>query len=321
MPRRHTGSPDALHFLAERLRAGHVVVVPTETVYGLAADATSACACEQIFAIKRRPLSDPLIVHVQGLAQAETLADLPPAARRLAEHFWPGPLTLVLRNRSLPPIVTAGLPTVALRAPAHPLLQTLLRLCRCPLAAPSANTFARLSPTTLDHAWNDLGARVEDYLDGGPCAVGLESTILSLADPEAPQVLRPGAIAQEALEPFLEHPIAATPSGSSEQPLAPGQFPRHYSPQTPLQLFPWRGQPQQLGADAHALFLLPPDLPPAGPHSVAALDHLETAARNLYACLHTLDHSSARQLYCEQAPEHGLGIAINDRLSRASTQA
>jgi L-threonylcarbamoyladenylate synthase len=198
------GTKGDLLFLAQRLRAGELVAVPSETVYGLAADALSAKACRGIFRAKDRPAADPLIVHVASIAQAGSIAELSEPARKLMRKFWPGPLTLVLPKKpAVPDVVTSGQPSVAVRMPGHPLFLKLLALTGTPLAAPSANPFGYVSPTTAQHVQDGLGKRIRYILDGGPCEVGVESTILDLRDPLRPRLLRPGKITKRELEKVL----------------------------------------------------------------------------------------------------------------------
>ena len=195
------GTARNLAHLAARLKAGELVAVPTETVYGLAADALSAPACRRIFAAKGRPANDPLIVHIHSLSDLATVAEANPAALKLAQRFWPGPLTLVLpRKPAVPGVVSSGLPSVAVRMPAHPLFRRLLKLAGRPLAAPSANPFGYLSPTTAEHVQRHLGRRIRHILDGGPSRVGVESTIVDLRDPAHPRLLRPGQITRAQIE-------------------------------------------------------------------------------------------------------------------------
>src|SRR3954469_15500112 len=224
MPARvYSPSPAHLRRLAMALRDGELVAIPTETVYGLAANALDAKACRAIFRAKRRPANDPLIVHVLDLAQAEALAEFNPLARRLARHFWPGPLTLVLPKKpGVPGIVTSGGPTVAIRAPAHPLARRLLRLAKIPLAAPSANLFGYISPTTAEHVRDGLGPRIPHILDGGASRVGVESTVLDVTRPACPRILRPGAVTATQLEKFLGVKVhGAKATGGRARQLAP----------------------------------------------------------------------------------------------------
>lgn len=240
----YSGNARNLALLARVLRRGGLVAAPTETVYGLAANALDPAACAEIFRAKGRPQTDPLIVHIASLAELDRLAVVNDAALVLAEKFWPGPLTIVLPKKALvPDIVSAGLPSVAIRMPAHPLFRKLLRLAGVPLAAPSANPFGYVSPTTAEHVQDNLGAKIGHILDGGACAVGVESTIVDLRDPKKPRLLRPGAVTQAQLAAALGVPVRArakTKSKGKSQDhvaqIAPGLLTRHYSPRTPVVL-------------------------------------------------------------------------------------
>ena len=219
------GTPPALPHHARRLRAGELVAVPTETVYGLAANALDARACRRIFTAKGRPADDPLIVHIHALAQLSEVAEVNAAALKLAKKFWPGPLTLVLPKKSVvPSVVSAGLSSVAVRMPSHPLFRRLLKLAGVPLAAPSANLFGYVSPTSAEHVRAGLGKRIRSILDGGPCKVGLESTIVDLRDPRHPRLLRPGAITRGELESALGTRVAARRPDQGQTP-APSSHP------------------------------------------------------------------------------------------------
>ncbi len=301
------------------LRAGGLAVFPTETVYGLGAIYNNLPALARIFEIKNRPRFDPLIVHIADLAQMAGLAAaIPPAALALAEKFWPGPLTLVLPKRDcVPDLATAGMPSVALRMPRHPLALELIESAGAPLAAPSANRFGGISPTTAAAARAELGAAVEIYLDGGPCVVGLESTVLSLLEP-APVLLRPGGITLEAIARVAGG--VRLPAGDAERRrLSPGGLPRHYAPATPLRLW----QPPDPPPDAGRAALLTP-LPVPGTEAFAQAEilapdgDLAAAAADLFAALRRLDAAGWPCLYAVLAPEEGLGRAINDRLRRAA---
>jgi L-threonylcarbamoyladenylate synthase len=235
-------NPDAalIARAAECLRAGGLVAFPTETVYGLGAHALDRRAVQRVFAAKERPANDPLIVHVAAIDDiAPLVVEIPPVARELAARFWPGPLTMVIpRSERVPDVVTAGLDTVAIRVPSHPIAQALLRCARLPIAAPSANRFSRPSPTRADHVLADLRDRIDLILDGGPTSVGLESTIVDLAH-QPPTVLRPGAVGAPALRAvipdvrFRSSPVEGASMGMP----APGMLPKHYAPVTPLMLF------------------------------------------------------------------------------------
>jgi L-threonylcarbamoyladenylate synthase len=322
--RLYRGTPRNLAFLARRLRAGELVAVPTETVYGLAANALDASACEKIFQAKGRPAHDPLIVHIHSLAQLATLAEVNDAARQLAKKFWPGPLTLVLPKKStVPAIVTAGLPSVAVRMPRHPLMRRLLRLCVHPLAAPSANPFGYVSPTTAGHVRAGLGRKIRFILDGGPTTIGLESTIVDVRDPRRPRLLRPGAISREQIEATLGRKLFSAghrPLKNAPQP-APGLLARHYSPRTPLILHKKisAGLVAKSGTAEAWLFFAKPR-GPAGPNIfwLDARGDAHRAARRLFGLLRTLDGHGFEKIHAELAPGHGLAEAINDRLRRAA---
>jgi L-threonylcarbamoyladenylate synthase len=292
---------------AEILRGGGLVALPTETVYGLAARADSVAAVAAIYRAKGRPEFNPLIVHVAGLEQAETLALLDHRARRLAERFWPGPLTMVLPLRQgapVAPAVTAGLPTIALRMPAHLLTQAVLREAGVPLAAPSANRSGSVSPTAPEHVLASFGAEAPPVLDGGHCERGLESTIIALRA-SGWHLLRPGPIAASAVAAVLGDAMAIAPDRIE----APGQLARHYSP----------GKPLRLGAkDARSdEFLIGfGDVP--GDRSLSPSGDIAEAAARLYDCLHRAAASDRPRIAVAAIPDEGLGAAINDRLRRAA---
>jgi len=331
----HSGSAADLDFLADILRSGGLVAVPTETVYGLAANALDADACRRIFDAKGRPAHDPLIVHVASRAMAEGIATFNAAAEMLAARFWPGPLTLILPRRAcVPDVVTSGRPTVAVRVPAHPLMRILLERCRLPLAAPSANPFGYISPTTAAHVQANLGDSIGHILDGGPCTVGVESTIIDVRDTADPVVLRPGGIAVEALAAVLGRPVRvhqkiaeAAEGGAAVAPeaeLAPGMLERHYSPRTPLRL---RAAPFPLeelrGLEPHVArvcFTRPPAGSAADVHWLTENGDPAEAAHALFARLRELDAGGFERIEVEPAPPQGLGVAINDRLRRAAAR-
>lgn len=316
--------PDsALTDAAERLRSGGIVAFPTETVYGLGAAVFNETALARVFEAKNRPRFDPLIVHI---ADRESLANLvetvPAAAQTLAERFWPGPLTLVLSKKpAVPDLATAGLPTVAVRMPNHPLALALIQRVGIPLAAPSANPFGHISPTTARHVRDSLGDRVDRILDGGPCAVGVESTIVSFAT-ASPTLLRPGGLPTEAIEALIG-PLASPDATTVGQALpAPGMLPRHYAPRTPLRML----DPVQRDAppDGQRIGLLA-FRPPAHPSAYAMIEilsesgDLREAATRLFGALRRLDAAGLDRLVAEPVPDIGLGRAINDRLRRAAT--
>ncbi len=324
----HEPTPGNLRQLARVLAGGGLVAVPTETVYGLAANALDAPACRAIFRAKQRPLNDPLIVHVPSTAAAQRIGVVNTAARRLMRAFWPGPLTIILPARPVVPrIVTSGGPTVAVRCPAHPVMRRILRLARVPLAAPSANPFGCISPTTAAHVQAGLGERIAHILDGGACRVGVESTIVDMTRPETPEVLRVGGITAEQLAAVLGRTVAVRNAPVAAGRLrAPGLLTRHYSPHTPLKLHVRISAAQLRRARADEGFLLftaPAEgLPPtkAAVEVLAPHGRPQEAARRLFAKLHTLDRAGLRQLHAELAPECGAGVAVNDRLRRAAAK-
>lgn len=310
---------DALRRAADLIRGGDVVAFPTETVYGLGADATNATAAARIFEIKARPSFDPLIVHAGGLDMAlRVVRSLPAPARRLAARFWPGPLTLVLpKSDIVPDIVTAGLPSVAIRVPDHPVALELIERAGTPIAAPSANPFGYVSPTTAAHVAEQLGERIPLILDGGPCRVGVESTILSLLG-EPAQLLRPGGVPLEELRALIGEVKLA---GPGDQPLAPGQLPRHYAPRRRLTLVDAAAAVPARERAAAALLLASPDPRALGFGRVEVLSargDLREAAAALFAALRRLDGGPFERIYAVPAEEAGLGRAINDRLRRAA---
>jgi L-threonylcarbamoyladenylate synthase len=291
---------------AALLHAGEIVAFPTETVYGLGADARSGEAVARIYAAKDRPGFNPLIVHVASADAARRYVVWSEDAERLARAFWPGPLTMVLPLRAdsgISPLVTAGLKTLAVRVPAHPAARALLRAFDGPLAAPSANPSGRISPTTAAHVLAGLAGRIAAVVDDGPCAVGLESTIVGLAG-EVPELLRPGGLATEAIEAVLGR-VLARHSGAIS---APGQLASHYAPAAALRLDADRAGPDEvmLGFGDTTGDL---NLSPAG--------DLTEAAANLFGHLHRLD-ADGRPIAVAPIPDHGLGAAINDRLRRAA---
>jgi L-threonylcarbamoyladenylate synthase len=289
-----------------------MVIIPTETVYGLAVDALNSRAVSAVFAAKGRPLSDPLIVHVSGIAMARALGQLSAAAVRAAERYWPGPFTMVVNKRDVVPgIVTAENPTVALRMPDHAVTHEIIATAGVPVAAPSANRFGSLSPTSVDAAMEQLPGI--PAVDGGPCLVGIESTVVSFVD-EAPAILRPGAITKETLE--ADFGITAVARGRGK---SPGQAPRHYAPRTPLR---WYEPDVKPAADAGRLTLVPgtPGEAHGGWGAVRCLSEngdLREAASKLFAALRELDSKGLSVIWVDRPPSEGLGEALNDRLHRA----
>lgn len=311
-------SPDAIVAAAERLRAGKLVAFATETVYGLGADATNAHAVAAIFAAKGRPRFNPLIVHVADLSLASTHGRLTPVARTLADAFWPGPLTLVLERTETSAVcdlATAGLATIALRVPAHPLAQALLRTAGVPVAAPSANRSGHVSPTRAEHVAADLGSQDIMILDGGATSVGLESTVID-ASGDSPVVLRLGGIARVEIESVLKAPVGVA-TGSSDLPSSPGMLARHYAPRTALRLNAARPE------HGEAWLGFGPDAAPFSDPAInlSARGDLTEAATRLFAALRSLDAAGCARIAVASIPDEGLGEAINDRLHRAARGA
>lgn len=338
-----TPDPAALADAAECLRRGGLVAFPTETVYGLGAHALDRDAVRRLFEVKGRPANDPLIVHIDAVERIEPLvAHVPKAARQLAARFWPGPLTLVLpRSARVPDEVTAGLTTVAVRVPAHPIARALLAAAGVPVAAPSANLFSRPSPTRASHVLDDLSGRIDLVIDGGPTQVGVESTVVDLSS-EVPTILRPGAVSLDMLReilPRVEHRRRGAP-GSGPMP-SPGLLERHYSPRAPLTLYEGSdavarlirdacasiAQGQRVGImaadeDRPALTSVEPLAPRPTIITLGPEHDLAIVASRLYAALRELDASGVERILARGFPgDEGLAVAIRDRLRRASAKA
>ena len=315
LPGRGAGGGEAIARAAQALRAGRLVAFPTETVYGLGAIATDDRAVAAIFAAKRRPRFNPLIVHVADLAAARALASWSEPAERLARRFWPGALTLVLPRAADCPLsllVSAGGSTVGLRWPAHPIAQALLEQVALPVAAPSANPAGRVSPTTAGHVAEGLGGEVDIILDGGACPIGVESTVVDLCG-ATPRLLRPGGVTRAALEADLG-PLAGAPDQPEGALRSPGQLASHYAPLRPLRLDARSVAPDEallaFGPAPLAGAALTLNLSPSG--------DLVEAAANLFAMLRALDRPQVRAIAAMPIPRHGLGEAIRDRLARAA---
>jgi L-threonylcarbamoyladenylate synthase len=304
---------------ASILLAGGLVAFPTETVYGLGADATNPEAIARLYEAKERPAFNPLIAHLSGISAAREVGRFNDTAILLAEKFWPGPLTLILpaaENCTVCELARAALPTVALRVPAHPVAHSLLKAAGRPIAAPSANHSGHVSPTTADHVISDLRGRIDAVLDGGSTQLGLESTIIDCSS-EQPALLRPGTISRAAIETVLGAPLTDAPSHHEGAPVAPGQLPSHYATSAKLRLDATEvelgeallafGEPLPKDADRAAFTL---DLSPSG--------NLVEAAANLFSHLRALDATGAPSIAVAPIPRHGLGEAIRDRLMRAA---
>jgi L-threonylcarbamoyladenylate synthase len=301
------------------LAAGGLVAFPTETVYGLGADATNGSAVARLYAAKRRPTFNPLIVHVADRATAQRLGKFDAAASALAAAFWPGPLTLVLPKADDCPIAdlaTAGLDTIAVRVPAHAVAHALIAAAGWPLVAPSANRSGHVSPTTAAHVAADLDGRIDLILDGGPTPVGVESTIVACTSGH-PVLLRAGGVPRAAIERILGRPLGEPAPTHAEAPQAPGMLASHYAPATRLRLDVDKVEPHE------ALLAFGPILPPGAAQAVAVLNlsqagDLVEAAASLFAHLRALDRAGARAIAAMPVPREGLGEAINDRLARAA---
>lgn len=308
---------------ARLLIAGEVVAIPTETVYGLAGNAFDDQAIAKIYAVKGRPTNNPLIVHIASIEGMDAVAEgIPAVARVLAQAFWPGPLTLVLPKRAhVPDSVTAGLPTVGVRVPDHALTRALLQALPFPLAAPSANPFGYISPTTAAHVQRQLGDKIPYILDGGPCKAGIESTIVGFEEGMA-VIYRLGAIPPDRILQVISDLRMHAPAG--HQPLSPGMLPYHYSPQTQLILCDdiaailGNYDPQQTGT--LSLDKVFDKIPAAHQFRLSPAGDLQVAAQNLYQFLHQLDALGLTTILAERMPATGLGLSINDRLQRAAAQ-
>jgi L-threonylcarbamoyladenylate synthase len=330
---------------AALLRAGEVVVLPTETVYGLGADALRTEAVERIFLAKGRPFNDPLIVHIADENMLKTLTTaIPPQVRPLAEAFWPGPLTLIMpRGLRVPRLVTAGLDTVAIRMPRHPVALALIRALDSPVAAPSANRFKHVSPTTAQHAYADLNRRVPLIIDAGPCEVGVESTVLDLCS-DIPTILRPGGISLEALQTVLPNVRYSPRHGMEQEAMqretqaqrSPGQLLTHYAPAIPLILYEGSVEAMRLAMLAEArrrqdagervgLLGANEDVPAfaasgALVRSLGAAGAPEQIASSLFAGLRELELAGVQVILCRSFDQSGLGLAVHDRLLRAASE-
>lgn len=309
-PRIEAATPESLGMGGAMLREGRLVAFPTETVYGLGGDATNDRAVAAIFEAKGRPSFNPLIVHVADGFEADALVRVDGRARAVMARFWPGPLTLVLPRAKESPVsllASAGLDTIAVRVPDHAVARALIKAARRPIAAPSANRSGAISPTLAEHVAESLGARVGLIVDGGPCRVGVESTVLDLSG-ERPALLRPGGISVEALEAALGVTLVR-PTDHADAPRSPGMLASHYAPGLPVRL-------NAAGAGAGEALLAFGQA--AGTLNLSPGGDLAEAAANLFAMLRALDHPGFSGIAVMPIPEHGLGLAINDRLRRAA---
>ncbi len=313
-------TPENIKKAAEFIRAGKLVAFPTETVYGLGADGLNSFAVAKIFDAKNRPSFNPLILHISEKNELQKLTSVTnKKIEKLIDKFWPGPLTLVLPKKDIvPDIVSAGNPTVAVRMPDHPVASKLIELSQTPIAAPSANLFGQLSPTTAEHVVKQLGNKVDLILDGGKCKVGVESTIIGFLEGEA-VLLRPGGIPLEEIEPITGKLKKYVTEENGTNPLSPGRLPFHYSPEIPIRFFD-ENMEKEISEKKVGALMLKKSQPVYKFDKVIYLSRngdLHEAAANLFDALHKLETSALDLIYVEPVPEKGLGIAIMDRLKKA----
>ncbi len=327
----------SLSFASELLRSGQLVAFPTETVYGLGADARNAKAVLSVFQAKGRPADNPLIVHIYDPSQLEELCEVPQEALPLMNAFWPGPLTILFQKKeAVPGEVTAGLSTVAIRMPSHPVASALLRLCKIPVAAPSANSSGRPSPTLAAHVFEDLQGRIPLILDGGPCEVGLESTVLDICHGK-PTILRPGGITKEMIEKVLGEEVMLAgsilrPLRPDEKALSPGMRYKHYAPRAAVTLV--EGEEKKVlermrdlyekeriqGKKACVLCFSEhmEEMKNCLPHDIGSCKHTEEIAHRLFSTLRELDEEGMEAVFSEVIPPEGIGLAVMNRLGRAA---
>ena len=327
---------ESLTWGAELLRRGELVAFPTETVYGLGANALDSAAVREIFAAKGRPADNPLIVHIWDREQLAQVCHVPPLAEKLMDAFWPGPLTLLMpRRESIPLVVTASLPTVAVRMPSHPVAAALLKACNVPVAAPSANRSGKPSPTTAHHVLEDMDGRIPLILDGGDCEVGVESTVLDISG-ETPCILRPGGVTKAMLETVLPRVEVAgsvlRPLQPGEKALSPGMRYKHYAPVGTVTLV--EGQEAQVVAACHKLYQQAeaagqracilcftehiPQLAGCHVEALGSKKRPEEVAHRLFALLREMDEQQMEAIFSEVMPPEGVGLAVMNRLGRAA---
>ena len=307
---------EASKFISE----GKIGGVPTETVYGLAANALNQAAVRKIFQAKSRPFIDPLIVHVCDMQMAESVAEFSEDARKLAEVFWPGPLTMILpRKECVPNIVTAGMDSVAVRMPSHKMMNELIKISNLPIAAPSANPFGYVSPTKAEHVAEQLGDKIDFVLDGGDCECGVESTIIMLTS-SPKKLLRPGPISASAIEKILGDKIDRNPKKNEAHPQAPGMLKSHYSPKAKLTLFANITEiPSNF--DGEVVFIKRPENPAKNHYWLSEDGNVIDVQKNLFALIRSLDKISQNGIYCQKpASSDDSWLAVLDRLNRASTK-
>ena len=305
-----------LERIKEILKRGDLVALPTETVYGLAGDAFNSAALKKIFNVKSRPLIDPLIIHIHKTSQLYDLARTSLEALNLVNHFWPGALTIVLEKKTIvPDLATAGLPTVAIRMPSDLLMRQVLQYCNFPLAAPSANPFGYISPTEASHVKKTLGDKIPMIIDGGPCSIGIESTILDITNSKEPTILRLGPINKEAIEEVLGIPVNFVESSSNLDMAqsSPGLLKHHYSPKTPL--FFLKGE--ESNKELAVIYMKRPKKVGLSDFWLSEDGDLKEVAKNLFSLMQKIDQKVFKAIYIEKPASEGIGIAILDRLRRA----
>ncbi|MEM6604108.1 MAG: L-threonylcarbamoyladenylate synthase [Pseudomonadota bacterium] len=306
-----------IDYACDLLKKGEIICLPTETVYGLAADATQDHAVKKIYALKGRPDFNPLISHVSSLEMAEQYGIFSPISRKICKSFWPGPLTIVVpkqKNCKISPIVTANLNTIALRSPDHPIISEIITRIDTPLAAPSANISGTLSPTDISHVQDAFGDNTPFIIDGGPCQIGLESTIIQVIGDNI-HILRHGVITETDLKPFANHVFLPSKDTEKTEIIAPGQLLRHYAPQKSL-YFDLDNFTKDDGFLAFGTSNIPQNAKSI--YQLSETQDLNEAASKLFSGLHMLDHCPIRHIFIAPIPYSGPGIAINDRLKRAS---
>ncbi|MEM6811037.1 MAG: L-threonylcarbamoyladenylate synthase [Pseudomonadota bacterium] len=318
---------DSIQKAADKIKKGEIVVLPTETVYGLGADATNTKAVQKIFDAKQRPAINPLIIHVVDKSDVDLYAEQNEISKRLIEIFWPGPLTLILKSKAshISPLVTAGLETIAIRMPEHPVMSQVIEKVGSPIAAPSANKSGEPSATTPKDAAASLGDSVDMILAAGKCDVGLESTVIDISD-DIPTILRPGAISQKQIQEALNIQIEVNES-SSNKPKSPGQLLKHYAPSIPVRLNAVDvKEGEALLAFGSLKFMgiegggFAKDLPDHQIMNLSEATDLDEAARNLFTMLRALDKPEFKAIAVMNIPDENIGIAINERLKRAAQQ-
>lgn len=311
---------ESLSKAASMILSGGIVGVPTETVYGLAANALNPDAVRKIFEAKGRPFIDPLIAHVYDFSKLEEIAIANDSARKLYQAFCPGAITFVLpKKECIPDIVSAGKPTVAVRIPSHPVMREFMKKVGVPLSAPSANPFGYVSPTTAEHVESQLGDRIDAVIDGGICDCGVESTIVMLTDEDRPMLLRPGPVAREQIEKVLGKKLIDPKDKNPAHPTAPGMLKSHYAPKAKLHLFENESELKDIPEGSAVIYFARPKSPKKDEFWLSEKSDMNEAARNLFALIRSLDKTYST-IFCQKLENVGIGEAVNDRLGRAKTK-